>query len=322
MTSDKHSIFDEDIRLDKAYEFFDLFLKGKNIFHPNHLFDVTETTINDYIYRGHASTNWALTAKVQRSSEALSEFTPQPPSTRRLEKGDLFNYLKTHLHAELRSIQLFHEAADKAGIKTEFNYYLDGEHDSVLNLDPAKHSTTELDRFPISEYLHVMALAQHHGIPTRLLDWTSSPFIAAYFAAEGAMQNQENTNFKDEFCIFALSKVLLRQTKNIEIVRVPYGDNDYLRSQRGTFTLIRNSNSYFIENGKWPSLEEVITEERKTNTLYMRQPFVRIRLPVSEAKELLKLLYIIDISPATMMPSLATAASELHYKMKLWKDIK
>jgi len=49
------------------------------------------------------------------------------------------------------------------------------------------------------DILYCLAMMQHYGAPTRLMDWTYSPFVAAYFALQSAHDRSSEDGEKDAY---------------------------------------------------------------------------------------------------------------------------
>lgn len=98
---------------------------------------------------------------------------------------------------------------------------------------------------------HWLAYAQHIGVPTRLLDWTASPLIAAFFALEGD-SNEDRIIYAVKYSRY------IYEVDNKG--REPF-DNaiegrftaplvfDRIRAQRGVFTIHPHPTKIFYPKG-------------------------------------------------------------------------
>lgn len=285
----------------------------------------------DLAYRGQASHSWALVPKAFRAGQLPKGEGEVDPPSRRLTR------VVPQAKAEFREVRKFIKAADAVGLRiTEAgSHLLQEEPRSIFKDNYWEH------RWPQAEILEVLALAQHYGVPTRLLDFTEDPLIAAYFAARSAW-DADTGQTVSEMCqtrltvwvidlrfVRALDRVDGRYPERVGEVRVPRSNNPYLHAQSAFFLVDRGANDVMAQ-GKSLRIDEAITERadhwHTGNRLtgkgiqpdwFAENPVRQVRLHTRYTGELLRELESRGVTMASVMPSLDQVVKALRFQDSL-----
>jgi len=179
------------------------------------------------------------------------------------------------------------------------------------------------ERSVLEDDLRCLAMMQHHGAPTRLLDFTKSPFVAAFFALEGAVEDA---------AIYALNTpALWNAVPNFDasltrdVIDPRRGDNfaRYFATNKHPLLwcgepaemgrrLVAQSGLFVVPGQLDLTLEQILSHYASQEPLLKK-----IVMPHGLREQVMHALYRMNITHATLFPDLDGLARSIAYELEV-----
>lgn len=154
------------------------------------------------------------------------------------------------------------------------------------------------------EFGAMLNLAQHHGFPTPLLDWTYSPFVAAWFAFQKGTSGRKKGDSVRIYCLnregflrFSQFLNLTFTIPHISILDALAIENDRAIPQQGLLMLTNMQD-----------VEAHIAKLEKSNNVALLTAY---DLPIEDTKDAMNDLAMMGITRSTLMPGIESICLDM-----------
>jgi hypothetical protein len=252
-----------------------------------------------WIFRGQRDATWNLVPGALRPN-ALRAYAPGSPPAVPLSTS------RETIEAEWSLIREFVVAADHAGLSIPEDSQQLRSSELRWLLEPVVNRVTlnSSPEWPPNSLLSLFALAQHYGVPTRLLDWSWKPKVSAYMACEAIAPSAPSSARTSRAAVWATRTNFIEEfwatlNPRIRLVTAPQATNPNLHAQAGLFT---------VDGAVWDPrpFDALVVHE----FAHLPQPpppgylpvLRKLTFPHSEADRLLRLLAYEHVNGATVYP--------------------
>jgi hypothetical protein len=274
-----------------------------------------ERALDGFVFRGHSKDTYKLIPNALRK-ENVEKFWM-------IVNGGLVNYsqtdyLQTQVNGEFQLLREFYKLADRQGLNVPIANHFRTNLASTFDTYSLHHNSRQTVWLPKDLY-EATALAQHYGIPTRLLDWSYDAYVALYFACSGVTSNSGYMN------LWALNMdyiSFLNPTESrigIEFITPHYSSNPNLNAQKGLFTLYPAivpslfEEGHLMMEGKFTPvdrrpLDEIIKALPPNGHPILMRSF---KIPACDAREGLSLLSKMGYETSRLFPGYDGVAKQI-----------
>lgn len=271
-----------------------------------------------YIFRGQESAHYKLIPSVLRDNMPEIRHT-------HFRETKYATTDREQLAFEFDILREFYFKCDECGLYLPDNKRF---RSGQFSFDDCGTITTDGEWLPEDLY-DIAALAQHYGLPTRLLDWTYDINVAIYFAIQGLIKKQ--TFDGDDYISIWCMNASMNAWGSIEValpdfplrlIRPIYKYNPNMRAQKGLFSLWKiqyKANSHLEKDCR--PLDELIdsffeTKEERFKNMFLYMPFLtcfKIRQNKENISGLYKFIKTNNTNSSTLFPGYAGVVDFLKY---------